>query len=108
MDNIEFGTCEICGIDSYLSRKYFRYDIKCECHTPEHFEMVRHCNSCIAKEPIETHVILKTSNLFKYKPQEVKEALMYCANCEKDLGFMGSPEYNKQKAIIDDFYKKEN
>lgn len=33
-------------------------------------------------------------------PQGVKEARKYMAECEKDLGFMGSPKYNEANKIV--------
>lgn len=61
---IEVGKCEVCGKeDIELSRTYFRYNLKCECHSPYHFEMIRHCKDCIPKEPRTTKVILRTDKL---------------------------------------------
>lgn len=62
---IEFGNCEICGNEAPLERTYFHYNIKCECHSPYHFELVRHCKNCIAKEPEVTTLTIKTSQLAK-------------------------------------------
>ena len=53
---IEHGVCEICGKEDILNRRYYRYDIKCECHSPNHFELVRFCRDCNPKEPQETTV----------------------------------------------------
>jgi hypothetical protein len=61
--SIEFGKCDICGKDSPLQRTYFKYDIKCECHSPNHFELICHCNECVPVEPKETTIILKTFDL---------------------------------------------
>lgn len=63
--DIEYGKCECCDKEGPLQRTYFRYDIKCECHSPQHFELVRHCNSCEPKEPATTKVSMKTSELPK-------------------------------------------
>jgi hypothetical protein len=60
---VEFGKCEICNENKPLERTYYHYDIKCECHSPRHFEFVRHCKDCVPKEPIETKIIMKTSDL---------------------------------------------
>lgn len=60
---IEFGKCDICKKESTLQRKYYKYDIKCECHSPYHFEIVKYCKDCKPKEPIETRILVKTSNL---------------------------------------------
>lgn len=61
----EFGKCQICGNEGNIERTYFRYDIKCECHSPNHFEIVFHCKDCIPKEPLETKIIINTKNLCK-------------------------------------------
>lgn len=58
MGDIEYGTCEICGLDSNLERKYFYYDVKCNCHSPSHFELVRHCSQCIPLPPKSTVIFL--------------------------------------------------
>ena len=63
--DIEYGMCEVCKENANLQRTYFRYDIKCECHSPNHFEMVRHCANCVAIEPKETKINFKTANLLK-------------------------------------------
>lgn len=57
MCDLEFGKCDICGNDKFLSRKYFNYDnIKCECHSPNHFIFVSHCNMCEPVEPDTTKI----------------------------------------------------
>jgi hypothetical protein len=61
----EYGTCDICKKEANIERTYFRYDIKCECHYPSHFEIVYHCKNCIPKEPTITKIELKTENLSK-------------------------------------------
>lgn len=61
---IEVGKCECCGKENVtLMRTYFRYPFKCECHSPEHFILVRHCEDCEPIEPRETKVVLKTGDL---------------------------------------------
>ena len=62
---IEFGKCDLCPNETQLQRTYFRYDIKCECHSPNHFEIVRHCANCTPKEPTETKITVKTSSLHR-------------------------------------------
>lgn len=49
--DIEVGKCDICGNVRPLQRKYYRYPIQCECHSPHHFELVCHCKYCEPKEP---------------------------------------------------------
>lgn len=56
MGEQEYGTCEVCGEDAVLVRTYFYFDIKCECHSPIHFEVVSHCMFCKPKEPTKTVV----------------------------------------------------
>lgn len=65
--SIEFGACEVCGEEAELQRKYYRYNIKCECHGPQHFELVRHCKNCEPKEPVETKVTFRTELIEKIK-----------------------------------------
>jgi hypothetical protein len=59
----EFGTCEVCKQESNLQRTYYHYDLQCECHSPCHFEIVRHCSVCHPFEPKETKVVLRTRDL---------------------------------------------
>lgn len=63
MGDCEYGKCEICKKESNLIRTYFKYDIKCECHSPCHFEIVKHCKECKPVEPLETKMTIKTSRL---------------------------------------------
>jgi len=73
MNEREFGTCEICKKETYLQRTYFRYDIKCECHSPKHFEIVFHCKDCTPIEPKETNVTLKTEYLQELSKTRTKK-----------------------------------
>lgn len=64
MGDAEQGTCSVCKKESNgISRKYFRYEVKCECCSPTHFEIVYHCTNCVPKEPILTNITIKTENL---------------------------------------------
>lgn len=51
----EAGKCDICGQEVVgLARKYYYYDVKCECCNKEsdpHFEIVYHCSNCQPKPP---------------------------------------------------------
>jgi hypothetical protein len=60
---VEFGRCDICKEDKPLERTYYHYDIKCECHSPRHFELVRHCKDCVPVEPLETTLTIKIETL---------------------------------------------
>ena len=63
---IEKGTCDVCGEEHVeVERTYYNYPIKCECHSPNHFTMVRHCKGCIPTEPHETKITMSTSKLKK-------------------------------------------
>ena len=63
---IEVGRCECCGKDNVpLERTYFRYPFECECHSPEHFILVRHCEDCDPIEPRETKVVFKNRRFEK-------------------------------------------
>jgi hypothetical protein len=59
----EHGRCDVCGKNENLTRTYFHYPIKCECHSPNHFELRHHGKDCTPKEPIYTKVEFKTEDL---------------------------------------------
>ena len=62
---LESGTCDVCKkTDVILTRKYYHYrSIKCECHSPNHFELVRHCADCTPKPPETTKVVIGLDNI---------------------------------------------
>ena len=60
---VEFGKCDYCGKEGPMNRKYFHYPIKCECHSPQHFEIRWHCNDCFPVEPETTKLTVKTKQL---------------------------------------------
>jgi len=52
IEEIEYGNCDMCNMQAPLSRKYYKYDIKCECcnnKDDDHFEIVRYCSECKPK-----------------------------------------------------------
>lgn len=59
---VEVGTCDICKTESVpLNRKYYYYDIECECCNSiedDHFEIVRHCGKCEPKPPSKVTCVL--------------------------------------------------
>ena len=70
---LEYGICDICGCQDTLSRTYYYYDIKCECHSPEHFEIVMTCPRCKPVPPKKTKIEINpvsfrsgTSNIQHY------------------------------------------
>ncbi len=64
-DHTEVTQCDVCGIVGPVVRTYFAYDLKCECHSPSHFEIVSHCKGCTPVEPKVTTATIKTSSLTK-------------------------------------------
>lgn len=54
MGDIEFGSCDVCKTETSLMRKYFYYNVQCDCCNDKednHFEIVRHCSSCEPTPP---------------------------------------------------------
>lgn len=50
--DIEMGYCDICHKYEQLQRKYYYYDIDCECCGGQHhFEIVKYCKNCAPKPP---------------------------------------------------------
>jgi len=48
--------------DTQLNRKYYKYDIKCNCCNGEfdnHFEIIKYCNNCEPKPPEKISVNIK-------------------------------------------------
>ena len=61
MGDIEKGICSVCKKICAGNRKYYHYNIDCECCGGNtHFEIVFHCNDCIPIEPKEIRPILST------------------------------------------------
>lgn len=57
--DIGFGKCDICLKPGELSRKYYYYDIKCECCSGDHFEIVHYCKNCKPKPPDKTTIYIQ-------------------------------------------------
>lgn len=58
---VELGACEICEKQSVpITRRYYHYDIDCDCCGDQHFEYVRHCEDCRPKPPPKTVVYIKS------------------------------------------------
>lgn len=60
---IETGSCQYCDYQGPINRTYFRYDINCDCHSPQHLEIVWHCDECEPKEPTLTKITINTKYL---------------------------------------------
>ena len=56
MNDIEYGICDVCGREANLQRKYYYFNIKCECHSPKHSEMIKYCSDCVPLRPAETTI----------------------------------------------------
>jgi len=64
MNEGAIGTCDICGKENVpLTRTDYKYEIKCECHSPYHLVTIFHCAACVLKEPETTRIKIKTSEL---------------------------------------------
>lgn len=42
----------------------------------------------------------------KLAPLEIREAMRYISQCESDIGFMGSPQYEVKKKQVEDYHNK--
>lgn len=49
--DIEIGICNICGQHTQVSRRYYHYDVKCNCCNGKHFEIVKYCEECEPNPP---------------------------------------------------------
>ena len=62
----------------------------------------------IGDEKISGHTAMKIiNNIVKELtiPKEVEQAQNYIAECKRDMRFMGSPEYDRQKKIVDAYFE---
>lgn len=88
---VMIGTCQVCGKqDVPLTRKYYRYAIKCECHSPEHFEIVEHCKDCIPTEPESVTIEINTGELRKLTTLAEVGKLSVHVGCEHRYEYLGS------------------
>lgn len=59
--DIEISKCDVCGKENVqVERTYFEYPFPCQCCSPTHFIMVRHCNDCKPSIPNEIQVKFKS------------------------------------------------
>ena len=62
----------------------------------------------VGDEKISGHTAIKIINNVVEEltiPKEVEQAQKYIAECHRDRGFMGSPEYDRQKKIVDAYFE---
>lgn len=66
MGDIESSKCDICKLENVMvSRKYYYYDIKCDCCNGKegnHFEIIRYCSNCIPNPPQKISVYIQPIN----------------------------------------------
>ncbi len=64
MGNIEVGYCDICHKKKKVNRKYYYYDVNCDCcgSSQGHFEIVRYCDECIPKPPKRINIMMEPYN----------------------------------------------
>lgn len=84
--DIEIDKCNICGNIGPVERTYYNYPVKCECHSPIHFEIVRHCKDCVATEPTETKITVKTSELHNITVESAMKVLIKALKEDKAPG----------------------
>lgn len=104
--DIEFGKCPVCGEKKQLLRTTYYYGIKCECHSPEHFEIAWHCKDCVPKEPKETKVSFLTEKL-KQTVMIDTDQFEHLLNCMCNQKFIHEQSAKTQKEwqeIIDKAY----
>jgi len=41
-------------------------------------------------------------------PKEIQEANKYIISCESDMGFMGSPTYDENKKLVENYYSSKS
>ncbi len=62
----------------------------------------------VGDEKISGHTAIKIINDIVEEmtiPKEVEEAQKYIIECNRDMGFMGSLEYDKRKKIVDAYFE---
>ena len=62
----------------------------------------------VGDEKISGHTAMKIINDVVEEltiPKEVEQAQKYISDCHRDIGFMGSPEYDRQKKIVDAYFE---
>ena len=103
---IEYGMCEVCKKETQLQRTYWHYVIKCECHSPSHFEMIRHCADCIPQEPTTTIITFKTETIEKGRlsKEGLRDILL---EYSKEYVFLPYPaQSGSHEDLVDEFLKE--
>ena len=62
----------------------------------------------VGDEKISGHTAMKIINDVIEEltiPKDVEDAQKFLQECGRDMGFMGSPEYDRQKKIVDAYFE---
>lgn len=78
----EIDKCDYCEKITNVRRKYFRYNIKCDCHSAKHVEIRRYCKYCTPTIPHETKVTYSIQTL---SPMEENKFNMYIERIKKRI-----------------------
>ncbi len=76
MGEIEHDKCDICNKITGLQRKYYYYDIKCDCcndKNDNHFEIVRYCSKCTPSPPRYIKVYVKPLTIKDERKMKLKK-----------------------------------
>lgn len=105
--SVMYGKCDVCKKEAPLKRVTFYYpNVKCECHSPYHFELKEVCKDCEAKEPMETEVTFKTEELKKlvFIDKDKFEHLLNCMCNQKYIHEQSEAVQREWQEIIDKAY----
>ena len=73
MSEAEIDYCDICHKKKQVQRKYYYYDINCECcGDPQHFELVKHCADCEPYPRYWITAIVAPTSRKKYKESNLE------------------------------------
>ena len=64
MSDIEVDYCDTCHKKKQIKRKYYYYDVNCDCcGSPQgHFEIVRYCDECTPNPPKRINIMMEPYN----------------------------------------------
>lgn len=100
--DVEYGKCPTCNTEGPLERRYYHYDIKCECHSPDHFEIVWYCKNCSPKEPEFTRIHLHTAKLRRLTKQGIIIQNRRCGNTTRQVDAAVQELFTEGKVIWKD------
>lgn len=60
MSDREEGSCSVCGEYGAVQRRYFHYDVDCDCcNGSQHFKFLYHCSDCVPKAPTKIRITIE-------------------------------------------------